>query len=40
MTMLTGAVFSLVKLYITTGMTIRDEGLTAETDAIWDMIRK
>ena len=40
MTLLTGAVFSLVKLYITAGMPIRDEGLTAETDAIWDMIKK
>jgi AcrR family transcriptional regulator len=40
MTLLTGAVFSLVKLYITAGMPIRDESLTAETDAIWDMIKK
>ncbi len=40
MTLLIGAVFSLVKLYIAAGMPVRDESLTAETDAIWDMIKK
>jgi AcrR family transcriptional regulator len=38
--LVTGAVFSLAKLYISAGIPIRDEVLTAETDAIWDMIRK
>lgn len=39
-TMVTGAVFSLAKLYISKGISIREDVLAAETDAIWDMIKK
>jgi hypothetical protein len=39
-TLVAGAVFSLAKLHISADVTIRDDVLAAETDAIWDMIRK
>lgn len=39
-TLVAGAVFSLSKLYISAGVPIREEVLAAETEAIWDMIRK
>ena len=39
-TLITGAVFSLAKLYISAGMPMKEETLDAETDAILDMIKK
>jgi AcrR family transcriptional regulator len=39
-TLVTGSVFSLAKLYISAGIPVNDDVLKAETDAIWDMIRK
>lgn len=39
-TLVTGAVFSLSKHYISSGTPIRDDVLTAETDAIWDMVKR
>ena len=39
-TMVAGAAFSLAKLYISAGMPIQEDVLAAETDAIWDMIKK
>ena len=39
-TLVTGAVFSLAKLYISVGAPVDEDVLAAETDAIWDMIRK
>lgn len=40
LTMVIGAVFSLAKLYISEGIPIREDVLSAETDAVWDMIKK
>ncbi len=39
-TLVAGAVFSLAKLYISGGVPIRDEVLSSEIEAIWDMIRR
>ena len=39
-TLAAGAVFSLAKLHISDGVPIRDDVLAAETEAIWDMIKK
>lgn len=38
--MVTGAIFSLAKFYIASETPFQEEVLTAETDAIWDMIKK
>ncbi|HWQ77924.1 MAG TPA: TetR/AcrR family transcriptional regulator [Anaerovoracaceae bacterium] len=40
LTMVMGAVFSLAKLYISAGIDIQNDALAAETDAVWDMIKK
>lgn len=40
LTMVMGAVFSLAKLYIWAGIDIQNGALAAETDAVWDMIKK
>ena len=40
LTMVMGAVFSLAKLYISAGIDVQNDALEAETDAIWDMIKK
>jgi len=39
-TLVAGAVFSLAKLYISSGLAFQEEVLNVETEAIWDMIKK
>ena len=38
--MVTGAIFSLAKYYIATGVPLQEQVLNAEAEAIFDMIRK